>query len=97
MTSVVTRAEGRGEAVPLSALDPGQGGRLAEIRGGAHLVQRLAAMGMTPGVELRVVRRIGPAIIELRGSRVILGRGMLDKLWVRCDGTGQRGMGGRVP
>ena len=40
-------------------------------------------MGLTPGVELRVVQdNGGPMLVSVRGSRVALGRDLADNLWV---------------
>ena len=72
-----------GGVVSVAELAPGQSGRLVEVTGGGTLAHRLAGMGLTPGVELRVVRCIGPVIVEVRGGRLILGRGMVRRLFVR--------------
>lgn len=47
------------------------------------VVHRLLEMGLTPGVELRVVQdNGGPMLVSVRGSRVALGRDLADNLWV---------------
>lgn len=47
------------------------------------VVHRLLELGLTPGVELRVVQdNGGPMLVSVRGSRVALGRGLTDNLWV---------------
>lgn len=58
--------------------------RLVGVNAGRGLQGRLAAMGLVPGVELEVVRSSfrGPFIVSVRGSRVILGRGMAHKIEV---------------
>jgi len=50
------------------------------------IVHRLLELGLTPGVELRVVQdNGGPMLISVRGSRVALGRDLADNLWVEMD------------
>jgi len=46
---------------------------------------RLADMGLSPGVSLRVIhsQMRGPVIIDLRGSRLALGRGMAQRILVQ--------------
>lgn len=47
------------------------------------LLHRLTELGLTPGVELRVVQETGgPMLVSVRGSRVALGRELTDKMWV---------------
>lgn len=47
------------------------------------LLHRLTELGMTPGVELRVVHDAGgPMLVSVRGSRVALGRELAEKIWV---------------
>ena len=51
------------------------------------VVHRLREMGLTPGVELRVVQdNGGPMLVSVRGSRVALGRDLADNLWVEMGG-----------
>jgi Fe2+ transport system protein FeoA len=49
------------------------------------LTSRLSAMGLVPGVEVVVVtnKGVGPAIVEVKGTRLALGRGMTRKILVR--------------
>jgi Fe2+ transport system protein FeoA len=50
------------------------------------VVHRLLEMGLTPGVELRVVQdNGGPMLVSVRGSRVALGRDLADNLWVEMN------------
>ena len=63
---------------------PGCRTRLVAVHGGRGIVQRLAAMGLVPGVEIEVVRAdgTGPMVIKVMGSRLMLGRGMAQKIVV---------------
>jgi ferrous iron transport protein A len=50
------------------------------------VVHRLLELGLTPGVELRVVQdNGGPMLVSVRGSRVALGRELADNLWVEMN------------
>jgi Fe2+ transport system protein FeoA len=52
------------------------------------VVHRLLEMGLTPGVELRVVQdNGGPMLVSVRGSRVALGRDLADNLWVEMNAS----------
>ena len=47
------------------------------------VIHRLLELGLTPGVELRVVQdNGGPMLVSVRGSRVALGRDLADNMWV---------------
>lgn len=72
-------------AVRLSNVAEGQEVEVQSIHGGQELKARLTAMGIMPGARLRVMRNAsrGPFIVAVKGSRVMLGRGMAQKLEVR--------------
>lgn len=56
---------------------------LTTIHGGTKFQRRLVELGLTPGVQLRVMQDSGgPLIIAVRDSRLALGRGMAKKLSV---------------
>jgi len=71
--------------VPLGSVEAGRRVRLVGIEAGRGLASRLAAMGLIPGAELLVVsnRGKGPAVVEVKGARLALGRGMTQNLRVR--------------
>lgn len=70
--------------MPLAMVQAGKRVRLLSVDSGHGLQGRLAAMGMIPGVEIEVLRNSfhGPFIIEVKGSRIILGHGMAQKIIV---------------
>lgn len=72
----------------LSQVEAGRRVRLAGVRAGQALHSRLAAMGMIPGAELEVIQNSswGPFIVLVRGSRIMLGRGMTDRIEVDLGG-----------
>ncbi|MFZ5910270.1 MAG: FeoA family protein [Chloroflexota bacterium] len=70
-------------ALPLSMLGAGERARLLKVNAGEGLISRLNAMGLTPGVELTVVQDAGgPLLLSVRDSRLAIGRGMAQKIFV---------------
>ncbi len=52
--------------------------------GGRRLSRRLAEMGLVPGERMEVLNRgPGPFIVAVKGTRLLLGRGMADRVLVR--------------
>lgn len=71
--------------MPLALAPTGTPLRLEALHGGLRLRQRLADLGLTPGVVLRLVQNdpSGPLILALRDdSRLALGRGMACQIMV---------------
>ena len=71
--------------VPLNSLRPGERGVVVDLRGGHEFRSKLYAMGLAPGVIIRVVESYsqGPIVIEAGGTRLAVGKGMAGKLLVR--------------
>jgi Fe2+ transport system protein FeoA len=69
---------------PLSMAKAGQKVKVALIDAGHVLNSRLASMGILPNVEITVISngRPGPFVIIVKDSKVVLGRGMADKIMV---------------
>ena len=69
---------------PLSVVMAGETVKLAKIDAGRGLNSRLASMGLLPNVEITVVRNShpGPFVINVKGSKMMLGRGMAHKIMV---------------
>jgi Fe2+ transport system protein FeoA len=59
--------------------------KVLRVEGGFGMMERLKPMGVLPGEDIEVVRNdsSGPLIISVKGSRLILGRGMAQKIDVR--------------
>jgi len=70
--------------VPLAMAPEGSLVRIVEIRGGRGIMRRLVDLGFIPGSVVRVLRSFGsgPLLIEVKGSRVALGRGLAMKILV---------------
>ena len=72
-------------AIALSSVAEGQCVRLAKLNAGCGMASRLSAMGLVPGVEVRILRNRGhgPALVEVKGTRLALGRGMAAHILVK--------------
>ena len=72
------------KTTPLSTIQSGKTVKLLSIEAGRGLNSRLTAMGLLPNVEITVINNghPGPFVITVRGSRMMLGRGMADKIMV---------------
>ncbi|MCD6364641.1 MAG: ferrous iron transport protein A [Planctomycetes bacterium] len=83
-----SRDESRGPLMPLTIARPGEILELVDVRGGAGLYHRLAEMGIGPGTHFRVetIGQPGPFIVVVKGSRLILGQGMVRRIFVRPAG-----------
>lgn len=70
--------------MPLVIVQSGRRVRLLAVDAGHGLQGRLTAMGLVPGVEIEVLRNSmrGPILIEVKGSRIMLGHGMARKIVV---------------
>jgi len=70
--------------MPLAIVQTGRRVRLVTVEAGHGLQGRLAAMGLVPGVEIEVLRNSthGPFLVAVKGSRIMLGRGMAQKIMV---------------
>jgi Fe2+ transport system protein FeoA len=70
--------------MPLTFARSGSRVRIAEIAAGCGFQGRLAAMGIAPGEEIEVLQNSarGAFIVAVKGSRIMLGRGMAQKIQV---------------
>ena len=76
--------------IPLSMAAPGEEVRLVEVRSGILLRQRLADLGLNPGMTVRVVHAHGGGLIlDVKGSRLVLGFGMSHKIMVEPAAAGR--------
>ena len=64
-------------ACSLSELKTGRTAVIRSLQGGHTFRSRLAALGFTPGAEIKMVQNMGhgPMIVTLRDARIALGRG----------------------
>ena len=70
----------------LSEVRSGQKVKLVSIEAGRGLTNRLISMGLLPNVEITVINNShpGPFVVNVKGSKIMLGRGMANKIIV-CD------------
>ena len=82
--------------MPLTTLRNGETGIVTSIEagsgrgwgGGWGFEKRLMDLGLTPGAKVTVVKSApfhGPIEILVRGSRLALGRGMAEKIFVEIE------------
>ncbi len=67
-------------------LKDGQKGYIVAVTGGRMAAKRLADLGLTPGVEIKILRKSlfsGPVQVEFCGSKFLLGRGLASKIIVK--------------
>ena len=86
------------EIKPLSKIRSGEKAKLVTITAGRGLNNRLASMGLVANVEISVVSNShpGPFVINVKGSKVMLGRGMANKIMVSgCDNEKDNSGSGR--
>ena len=75
-----------GTVLPLTQMQSGQSGILAEILGGYGLVNRLDALGLRPGRKVIKVSSMlmrGPITVRIDGTDVAIGFGIAQKVMVR--------------
>jgi len=72
--------------VPLTCLNEGAKAVMTHTSGGLNVVRRLSEMGLTPGCELKLLRKCsfrGPIEVEVRGVALALGYGLAEKIFVQ--------------
>ena len=72
------------EALPLSEVPAGKTVRLVAVHAGQGLKSRLAAMGLLANETIHVLRNdfSGQLIVRVKNTKVVLGRGMSQKVLV---------------
>ena len=77
------------EVKPLSKVRSGETAKLVYIEAGRGLINRLTSMGLVSDVEISVISNShpGPFVINVKGSKVMLGRGMANKIMVSSSGS----------
>jgi Fe2+ transport system protein FeoA len=69
----------------LSEIEPGKSAVVESILGGKKLRQKLVNLGMIPGAIVQVVRanRMGPMVLYVQGSQIMIGQGMAKRIYVK--------------
>ncbi len=74
-----------GKTVPLTTMRIGEIGRIVGISGGSGMMQRLDAMGIRCGKQIRKLSSQmmrGPIVLQIDNTQVALGYGMAKKIMV---------------
>lgn len=58
---------------------------IKSINAGRRATKRLNDMGITPDIKIKLLNKLGPVIIEVRKSRLAIGRGLSKKIEVEED------------
>jgi Fe2+ transport system protein FeoA len=58
---------------------------IISIEAGLQATKRLSDLGLTPKTKIKILRKAisGPIEIELRGSKLVLGRGLASKIFIK--------------
>ena len=70
---------------PLSTINEGRTVTLAQINAGRGLKSRLASMGLMSNTQITIInnKQPGPFVIRIKNTKMMLGRGMADKMMVK--------------
>ena len=73
----------------LSRLRRGESARVISVDGGQGMRTKLQNLGIYEGITIKVAQNhgYGPVLIELEGTRLMLGRKMAERLWVSDSTT----------
>jgi len=74
------------DIVAITSLRPGEKAKIEFIRGGGGVTQRLCDLGLTNGTIISLVREAplhGPIEICVRGCKLVIGRGIAEKIFVQ--------------
>ena len=70
--------------IPLGMAPEGVALRVVGVSAGRSAMRRLAELGLVVGSDIRIIKSSGsgPVLLEVKGSRIALGRGISMKLFV---------------
>lgn len=74
------------DIVAITSLHVGEKGKIAFVRGGGGVMQRLCDLGLTNGTVISLLREAplhGPIQICVRGCKLVIGRGIAEKIFVQ--------------
>lgn len=75
---------------PVSSMKNGQWGELIEINGGEELIDKLASLGIHPGVRIEKKYGLygrGPVVLTVGTGEVAVGYSMAARMMVQVEGT----------
>lgn len=73
----------------LDQIEKGEHVTLLALQCGRAIASRMTSLGFTPGVQIEMVQNYGkgPLVVNLRGTRVAIGRGEAGKIVVQKGET----------
>ena len=77
-----------GQLIPLTQMQSGQIGIVAEIWGGYGLANRLQALGLRPGSRITKISSMlmrGPITVKVNRTQIAIGFGLARKVMVRLE------------
>jgi len=59
--------------------------KVIRIEGGFGIMDKLKPLGILPGENVEIIRNdnSGPLVLSVKGSRMVIGRGMAQKIYVK--------------
>lgn len=70
--------------IPLNAIAIDRYAEINNVSGGENICKKLMEMGLNKGSIIRMIRNdVGPLIIKVGETRLVLGRGMAQKVMVK--------------
>ncbi len=70
--------------IPLNSIDMGKYAEINNIIGGEVMCKKLMEMGVNKGIVIEILRNdAGPLIVKVGETRLVLGRGMAQKVMVK--------------
>jgi len=77
-----------GNEVPVSRMKSGQSGKITSIQGGPGIASRLSALGIRQGQTVTKISSMllrGPITVQAGQTRIAIGYGMANKIFVELD------------
>jgi ferrous iron transport protein A len=72
-------------SMPLNFIGIGKSAEINSVQGGESLTKKIMEMGMNTGAIIKIIKNdSGPLIIKVGETRLVLGRGMAQKVMV-CE------------
>ena len=73
------------ESISLIEMEKDKEIEIVSIEAGLQATKRLFDLGLTPKTKIKILRKtiFGPIEIELRGSKLVLGRGLASKIFIK--------------
>jgi len=75
--------------ITLDSLKENEEAQIIRINAGRNLVLRLSDMGLVPNTKFKVILNpsLGPILLEVRGTKLAIGRGMARKIVVMRENS----------